>query len=93
MNGCQFAVFTYAAPKAMNSSTTATLIITMVALALADSRIPTTSSAVTRSAIRVAGTLKIPWPMTCPAVSVIGPRGLAQAAGKLIPKSCRKLTT
>src|SRR5437899_8035390 len=40
MNGCQFALLMYCMPNAMNNSSTATLIMTMTLLKLADSRIP-----------------------------------------------------
>src|SRR5262249_62023487 len=57
MNGSQLRALTKAAPAAMNTRTTATLTITITALTLADSLMPTTSSPVIRAMISTAGRL------------------------------------
>src|SRR5207244_12245308 len=59
MNGCQFAGFTAFAAAMMNRITTATLIITMTSLTVADSLMPMTSRKVTIAMIMTAGRLKI----------------------------------
>src|SRR5258706_8756473 len=59
MNGCQLAGLTALTVSAMNSSTTATLIITMTLLKFADSLMPITRRVVTRAMMRIAGRLKV----------------------------------
>ena len=58
MKGCQFAVFTKLAAKAMKSRTTVTLMKTMSVLNRADSLMPRTRSAVTARTTSTAGTLR-----------------------------------
>ena len=57
MNGCQFSGWIPFHAKAMNISTTATLMITITSLTVADSLMPLTSSAVTATTISTAGRL------------------------------------
>lgn len=57
MNGCQLAVTTNAAPAAMNTRTTATLIMTMMTLTRADSLTPRINSAVMAATTAKAGKL------------------------------------
>ena len=56
---CQLAVLIACEAPAMNSRTTATLIITMTSLTVADSLMPTTSSVVTSAMMTMAGRLSI----------------------------------
>src|SRR5262244_2922186 len=91
MNGCQFAVLTYAAPPTITMTTTATLMKTIAVLTFADSLMPTTISAVTTAVMITAGRLKTA--VTGPAaVATTVPGAAANRAGKSTPtKSCRKL--
>ena len=59
MNGCQLAVFTNRAQKAMNISTTATLTVTITLLKRADSLMPMTRIIVTTAVINMAGMFNI----------------------------------
>ncbi len=61
MNGVQLSALMYTMPKAMNSSTTVTLMNTATLLNDADSLMPTISSMVIRPTMTIAGTLS-----TCP---------------------------
>ena len=56
-NGVRFSRFTYAAPVAMNTIRTTVLMATSSVLVSADSLMPITSSAVTRSTMTAAGML------------------------------------
>src|SRR5579871_928879 len=57
-NGVRFARFTYTAPAATNTTSTATLITTSTVFAFADSLMPTMSSADTSKTMTKAGALK-----------------------------------
>jgi hypothetical protein len=59
MNGCQFADFTNIKPRAMKSTITDTLVITIMLLKFADSRIPITSSVEISATMNIAGTLRM----------------------------------
>ena len=91
MNGCQLAVFTYAAPPTMTMITTATLTKTIAVLTVADSLMPMMMRIVTSTVMITAGRLKTA--VTGPAaVATTVPGAPAKRAGKSTPtKSWRKL--
>ena len=93
MNGDQLPVLMNIEPAAITSSTTATLMMTITALTLADSWMPTTSNAVTSTVMSTAGRLKTAVTAD-PSASVITDRAPRSApAGNWMPTSCRKLIT
>src|SRR5215213_2220721 len=81
-NGCQFAVFTYAAPNPMNNSSTTTFTTTITELKPADSRMPITRIADTSSTIAAAGRLNTPLTVLPSASATSNPGGPDNAAGK-----------
>src|SRR5438128_1646173 len=91
MNGCQFALFTYAAPPRMTMMTTPTFTMTIAVLTLADSLIPITINAVTATVMMTAGRLMIASGLQ-PAILITVQGAAASDGGKLMPtKSWRKL--
>src|SRR5690349_3048491 len=93
IKGCQFAGLIACAAPTMNSSTTATLMITITLLTLADSLMPMTRRVVTRAMMMTAGRLKIAVVVVPSAHVTAAPRAADSAHGTLMPMSCRKLTT
>src|SRR4030095_3204114 len=92
MKGCQLAVFTNPTPPRITINTTATLMITMAELKLADSLIPMTMSTVTASVTTMAGTLRTAASLQ-PAAWIAQQGAEAYCAGTSTPtKSCRNLT-
>ena len=80
------------APTATKIRSTVTLITTMIALAVADSRIPMIRSPAMARPTKIAGRLKSA-AIVDPSVNVMTVPGEAVSwAGTLIPKSRRKLT-
>ena len=84
MNGCQCAGSTDHAPIAMKLSTTASLTATMALFSPADSRVPSTSSAVSASTIAAAGRLAMA-PAAVPGAAI-------RDGGRLTPTLCSTLT-
>ena len=79
------------APEAITIRTTATLITTTTAFAVADSLTPTTRSAVTAIVTSTAGMLKTAVTGSPPGTGTIVPGAALKAAGKLKPSWCRNV--
>src|SRR5262249_8642035 len=91
MKGCQFAELTYAAPPRITITTTATLMITIAVLTLADSLIPMTIRIVTATVISTAGRLMNDSGLQ-PAAGITVHGAAPTDAGMVMPrKSWRKL--
>src|ERR1700753_3947724 len=92
MNGCQLAVLMYITPAAMTIRTTATLRMTITELTRADSWMPITSSAVTRTVMMTAGRLNTAV-TGAPSVTMTAVPGAAlKAAGNWMAQCFRQLT-
>src|SRR3954462_13947840 len=86
MKGCQFAGTMNSAPAPITTSTIATLMTTMTALTVADSLIPTSSSAVTAMVMSTAGRLNTAVVVAIPPASCTTVPGAALiAAGNDTP--------
>src|SRR4051794_40623482 len=104
-NGTQFSRLMYARPKAMNSSTTTSLIATARLLNRADSLMPTISRMVMTATMNIAGTLRTAPVLVQPSVKrrhtfnpasggAVWVYGAAvYAAGIVMPTSFRNETT